>query len=362
MQTARPSENRTTTDAFKRTRGLLAACVLVASIAAARSSDVATHFDDAIVAPTLVRVAIPGMDAVAPQRAPATVAISAAGSVALVGSEDQEQPLVTVIDVNGGVISQFGYRGEPTGELVAPELARFTGDTLIVYDGILHRVVATRTVGAHGKALFTRGVPAETRVVHLLRDSVDIEVRAGTQAASVRRVAIATGRGRDVIASSDTGLAAAALRQIVREQQPGFAFAGSNDRFLLGDPYAYELRLYSGNGTLLGTVRRDTMDAAPASDTRRQFSIVSGIQRDSVGRFWVIGQRGDSTFADVYDGVRFLGRTMLPCRAPGDGISLDGSWLALECLRKGTADDREVETQVYRIVEDVAASLRRRRG
>jgi hypothetical protein len=336
-----------------------------------------------IGAPSFARVTIAGLDSVAPTRSPATVAVSSNGTLALLGVGDPEHRLVTVIDSTGKVLSRFGKQGKGSNDITAPQGLRFVGDTLLVYDVVLNRILATR---ASGKHVFTRDLPDGVRLLRMGADSVDVELRPWTLAASVRRISLETGGGRDLISGTDTTFSTAALWLWKQGKTPGFALGGDADQILVGEGYRYRLLLYSARGELLGTGGRDlpyrtrtdlemqsilrVMSKPPAAgaadgaflpppsvrarfakDTLSHFSFVAGIQRDGRGRYLVIGELHDSTFVDAFDGVRFLGRTMFACRAPGDGISVNGNWMALECLRVGTQDDRDVETQLYRLVD-----------
>jgi hypothetical protein len=252
-------------------------------------------------------------------------------------------------------------------------MLRFAGDTLLVYDGAQPQ----RVLGwsAKGKPLFARRLPEGVRVLQLMRDSVDVEVRPGTDSAAIRRIALADSGGRDVVRSSDSSFASAALWLTRSRRTPGFAFTGSN-AMLLGEGFRYRLVLYTGAGAVKATggrslaprgrsrleissIMRSSAQVSPAiiermkADTLQHFLPTSGLQQDFRGRFWVIGERNDSTFADAFAGVTFIARVMLPCRAPGSSPSMRGRFLAVTCIRAGTTDDRDVETQLYRIVDPV---------
>jgi hypothetical protein len=72
-----------------------------------------------------------------------------------------------------------------------------------------------------------------------------------------------------------------------------------------------------------------------------------GLHFDGAGRLWVIGEVGDSTFADVLADGAFLGRQVLPCNHPGRRVALQGRWLALDCQRVGK--DFPFQLQLYAI-------------
>lgn len=88
--------------------------------------------------------------------------------------------------------------------------------------------------------------------------------------------------------------------------------------------------------------RLDTLDREVLPHFSRH-----GLAFDHAGRLWVIGETGDSAFADVFADTTFLGRIALSCRGPDRSISFNTRWLAMICL----TPDGEPEIQLYRVAD-----------
>lgn len=103
-----------------------------------------------------------------------------------------------------------------------------------------------------------------------------------------------------------------------------------------------------GSGGEVLFEHRGRQGDAPEKETT--LASVGGLQVDGRGRIWAIGpsQRTGRTVAEIYSGVRAIGRLDLPCRG---GVTLSGSWLAVLCTTPESAS-RDVTLQVYRIVDE----------
>lgn len=266
----------------------------------------------------------------------------------------------------------------------------YAGDALYVEDDAQSRHVAFSSVGRLRAA---QGHPPG-RVLAFHADSFDVELGFGTGREEIRRYPIGRGRSRALVAAGDAAFAAltrpdsAAPAIATRYVSPAVAV---NDRELVvGNPYTYRFQAYDPAGratyafgrdlpprvrtpaelaedrTRLAKQRRsgipgpkDQRIMVPGVEQAiarlptaplRHFSAVAGTQFDGAGRLWVIGDLGDSTFADVFADGRFLGRRILPCAAPSrfqSLASLNDRWLALLCRAPDEDETREVELQLY---------------
>lgn len=154
--------------------------------------------------------------------------------------------------------------------------------------------------------------------------------------------------------------------------------------FVFADPVRYRLALYDWDGSLVRVIARDipaprstakqaaaALEAwrgsgagrrASASDldakreeflkaTEPHFAHHVPLATDAAGRLWVVGQDGDSAYADVFSPTAFLGRIPLPCRGIDRGIAVSGGWLALACESDDPDYLGDAVLKLFRITE-----------
>ena len=337
--------------------------------------------------PDVQRVDLTGLTKVGPEIRQSRVAVSADGGLAFTGAFSPDGALISTSDQRGAVRARFGRTGEGPGELRSPGLMFFNGEVLLVQDMDRARVV---TFTASGKAGRVGRYPGADRLLHMQRDSVDVESGYGTEHVEVRRYSLQSGGWRVVVAGEN-----AEFRRITRPDSgpPRYvspAYAAGASEVVVANPYTYDMQAYDLAGRPTYSFGRDVparhrtpreVEAARASIERsvrsfrgrngtlvrppgaqraldrlksarlRHFSAQGSMHFDGQGRLWVIGGIDDSTFADAFFQGQFLGRKVLPCAEPSDVTALEGEWLALLCRPANEADEREVELQLYRLVD-----------
>jgi hypothetical protein len=134
--------------------------------------------------------------------------------------------------------------------------------------------------------------------------------------------------------------------------------------FLVADGGQYRLAFYDWNGNLVRTIEHDvkppylTPDRVEVeldelrtgpmggrwSESRwreEREKLLATPQRhflhmvtptiDAEGRLWILGEAGDSGYADLFGPDGFVGRLELPCKGFEQGWRVTGRWLALIC-------------------------------
>lgn len=339
--------------------------------------------------PSLRRVAIPGLDSLGPERRASTVAVSPSGRLAFTGAFDPGDRLITVVDTTGAVLARFGRKGKGPGEFAIPFFLAFDDSLVLAFDAGLLRVVAFDQRGRHR---FTRVVPHAGRALDLRADSVFVASGDGRHEVAIERVATATMEGRPFLAAGDSSSLLAITHWAGRPaSRTPFAFAANDAVAVVAQPFSYRLQAYTLDGrpayrfgrdlpprrrtprelararaALEKVVRRGIPGpkgervvpagarealARLATDTLRHFPVIGALHFDGRGRLWVIGDIGDSSFADVFAGPRFLGRIPIGCADAQGAVSLNGRWLAMLCTVTDEDDPREVALQLYRIEE-----------
>jgi hypothetical protein len=192
--------------------------------------------------------------------------------------------------------------------------------------------------GGKGRVLFTTGNA-------FVRGAVELPGRPGqlgTVAYTSMPGRIAIGNGREyriVIHDADSRVIQTVTRALPPERRTPSELAE------LRKSLEADLKEIAGQPNLVWSTksRLDTLPREAISHFGR-----GGLSFDASGRLWVIGRKGDSTFADAFEGTRFLGRQMLPCMRPERRIAMQGEWLALVCeLPKG--GDLPYQLQLYRV-------------
>lgn len=295
--------------------------------------------------PQLRRVTLPALDSLGPEKAGATVAISANGTLAFSGAFDPQDRAVTILDSAGRLLARLGPPGQGPGELSVPVRLAFAGGELVVVELAARRV---SRFALNGSARGTTAMATPVFLAAAAGDSIDV-FQFPTGSAPVldfRRLAPATTTGRTLLAGESPTLQALAKEG----QQQGAAVASI---------------IYAAVGTTVVAANVVTyrlvgvgLDGRPSFDVRGRNVQVSegetallpigGLQVDGRGRLWAVGANRETKrlFADIYSGSQLLGRIDLPCLG---SVAITGAWLAILCDAPDRAN-RDVSLQVHRII------------
>jgi hypothetical protein len=326
---------------------------------------------------------------VAPEDRPADVvfslAVSESGTVAYPVARDAGSRAIMVLSATGERIALWGRTGDGPGELRNPSNLRWVGDDLLLASrpGVVGRYSADGTLRGEYRVeplellISLGGDFADELVPHSGPEGVRLEIV---------RFPLTGGPRQVLVAQADSTLHAATTRG------GGFGFGfvpyhGTAGRILIGDGMRYiiesidlamgdtvtltrrllprtrgpteianrreeleQLARFTGPNGRSGGPRdlKDRLERAATEPVPHFERSPFGI--DDRGRVWVFGLTADSTFADVFDGPRFLGRITLPCFDRIGRRSLNGRWLVLSCESSETAVDGTVDLRMFQVV------------
>ncbi len=334
--------------------------------------------------PAFRRVALAVGSAHAAQNANRPITVSTRGHLAFVRSRRQVEPLLTVVDSAGRLVSEFGRPGGGPGELSGSLELRFADTTLVVVDLDQARI---SHFTPHGRFLGGRRIPAGARPLAIVRDSIDLLTRTREGRAEIVRLPWRDGAGRTVVPATDSFLPhATSGNRSAGQDVPPYAADGS--RVAIAEPKGYFIATYHSRAARssmasrreLEPRRRTTRELEEASARIRRLMrsgmpgpsggrvAIGGLEErldslpkqvlphfsrhglgyDARGRLLVIGEASDSTFVDAFADTAFLGRQMLPCTGHYASVSLNGEWLALLCTTDA-AKGPPAEIQLYRL-------------
>lgn len=341
-----------------------------------------TRSDPIVVMPALEREALaldPDHD---PPRPNSSIAVSSKGTVVFTNPRHRRDRNMLTVAQPGSPPRELIRKGSGPGEVADGSLIILFLDTLLLVDDLEQ----ART------SLFTsRGVPIDDGPVpfgwYLLGsqgDSLDYFAAHSPEGQSAVYRRLMLGReDRIVIPHDDPFLTKAAPPVVGTALSSPPAYAVLGGRIAVAEPRGYRIRYYDREGGYIEfgrdlSPRRRTRAALDQERRRIRQQLrmgfvgpdgkrmpVPGLQErldtldrevlphftrhglafDHAGRLWVVGETGDSSFADVFADTTFLGRIALPCRGPGRSISFNERWLAMICL----ADNDEPEIQFYRV-------------
>jgi hypothetical protein len=370
------------------------ACVLAAVLAspvASSGTAVApgpTGTQPAERAPSLRRIRFRhGLDTLI-WRDPREIAVSLRGRVVAigdVGSGSHEGFFVQILSPGADTLISVARRGSGPGELSGVDDPFASDDTLHIFDLARRSDVIYTDAGRYvgERRLQTSTTEA---VLDFVGDSVDVQPlrRGALQPEGMptrRKIGAAT--GRNLFPASDPIVQQALMGDGHAVALVPVAVSGAV--LAIGDGLSYDIRVFEISGRQkydihrqLPANRRNPDDEARVRTSlqrliaqdggrttltgqlRKRLDTLSresvpyfgwpGLRFDGAGRLWVIGEIGDSTFADVFSGANFLGRRILPCAKPARRIALQGKWLALDC-ETGSAGAAPFRIQLYEIVD-----------
>lgn len=345
--------------------------------------------------PALERISVSIPDEDLPVRPIGTLALTAHGSIAY-RPDNRHEPLITVIDSTGHVLSRWGTRGEGPGELLGDEFllssdshvvaAGTGGQSVRVYD-VTGRLVEHRagppagipTAMAGGAiawwTAFSRGAGPRSAfrqgrrgpVTHwcvLSECSTAILEASDPVVLAIDSAAPPPGSGgwppatltRDELIVAD-GYSYTIWRISLRDPTQRRQFTRilpprrvTEREFASADSGWVELERNGIPGPGGQRIRENfDREREFLRSTPRPHFQMFGLSVDGRGRLWVIGKANDSTFVDVFSDTTFLGRHMIDCDRTGYAGAVRGKWLALGC--EDQSKDFPYELRLYRIVE-----------
>jgi hypothetical protein len=293
----------------------------------------------------------------------AEIAVSLSGETAIF-SEDPGTLSIQIYDRFGKLKGTINHRGNGPGEFMRLGFLGFEDSTLLVVAPGRPALLRFKSDGRFDGE--TRLDGTTLTAMGIQGDTIDV-VRYGRDGfAGIALEPVGSQRARPFLSTSDTFLATAA-RPLVGTSLRRPAYARAGGFTIVGNGYTYRLGVYRADGTLLGTfgrnlppdgrgprgvaelrdalalgistpglggaplrARLDTLDREVVAHFGR-----GGLALDAKRRIWVVGRRGDSTFADVFADTTFLGRHVLPCFRSTGGFALNGTFIALRCANDG---------------------------
>lgn len=151
------------------------------------------------------------------------------------------------------------------------------------------------------------------------------------------------------------------------------------DGFVVANGKTYQLAFYDWNGKLRHTIGRvlpenhltatqvdaelgalagrpgfrsvtqERRRAQLAAQVRPWFTHLTPLGLDAAGRVWVVGQQGDTTFADLFTERQFLGRIVLACPGFQGRWAMRGEWLALVCAPEDSSAEGDAVVKRWRV-------------
>jgi hypothetical protein len=312
---------------------------------------------------------------------PATVNAPAVGEDGALGfvADGAEALRIVVVDTTGKVLQRFGAPGEGPGEVRSPNVIGLTSSHVYVFDLGTNRL--TRFSRHDSSA---EDVPMEKGMIlpfHLVDDTTAFAVAAGPDGGMPGLLNLRSGRLTPLMNPEDDFIIATTkeLEPIGRRPTTGWWGGG----LVVANAMSYSLVLYGIDKEPAGRIDRDVspprptaarvdaeLDALVKSPVGRNWSESEVARRreerlnenighfrvrpfrvDGAGRMWVVGPSGDSAYADVFAGERFLGRLEIGCRGSNGGYAVSGHWLAMSCEPQDPDFPGDAVVQLYRIEE-----------
>lgn len=300
-----------------------------------------------------------------------TIAVGPSGQ--LLFTSPREAQTITVLSPDGRSTS-FGARGDGPGEIRDPQVYQLTDSTATILDRANSRLSRWSLDGGVLDEQRINLPPLSPVVTPIADDRWLVSTTANT---GIRLTILHRDGGRlediDVSADSFVRLRWSDPRQ-VGENPPALGVWPNG--FILADTRTYSLGFFDWRATRLAVVEQDSGEnhlgpeaadrlVAELALTGRRLSpaarsrLVSQarpwfsrtIRHDRFGRTWLVGEIGNSAYADVYALTERLGRLMIPCTAIGPRWDLNGDWLAVICEPDDPDAVDDAVVKLFRIVE-----------
>lgn len=305
-------------------------------------------------------------------RAPLAIAVSATGHVAVpgdFGTDGEVKYSVQILERSAKRVVSIGREGRGPGEMSGADQPFADARGFHIYDLAKRSVLHYSPQGTFLRE--SRPEVGERFISAIRNDSLDLRRIQRWPTSGVHPLLTRIpmkGASERVLATTANAFVLRALQQLNPPGQGSLdlPYAAGSNRYAVGDPWTYQIEVYDDGGKRLyqlsRNIARERRSAEEVASLRKSLEAAikdvagrpdlarplrtkldtlaretvphfnrSGIWFDGAGRLWVVGARGDSTFADVFAGTRFLGRQMLPCKNPSRRIALQGEWLALLC-------------------------------
>ncbi len=334
------------------TRSLLLTLVaLLPGCRAGRSDAVATL---SVAMPTLTALPTSTRIDAAPHSLSAPIRIGLHGDVLL--SDPRADRQLRVVDTAGVVRWLAAPKGEGPGEARMAMPLDLSDTSLMAFDLATHRMTEW---DSSGRMLRTTAALPRTPLALVGPDSW-----LGWEPDQPRYGVVlldAEGHSREVLDHGE----AAYVEMFPAVRDPRMIVPPTlgtwQGGFVVANGAKYVLALYDWNGGYVRTLRRElpenhysekqadaelgALAGRPGQRTDNQelrraevmarvrpwFTHVTPLGLDAAGRIWVVGQQGDTTFADVFTAAQFVGRVVLPCDGFQGRWAMRGNWLALVC-------------------------------
>lgn len=326
--------------------------------------------------PALREHALPGLDPTSIPGLPTRLAVSATGALAYVAAEEPGiEKRIRMTDSTGQVVARVGRRGRGPGELQTPLFLAFRADgQVLVWDIATGRLTSYASTGDFASV---GDSDADRFPLALVGDSLDFRAlqHRGT---GLRRMDLVSLRSRELLRTVDSAFDALFPLGTVGgiSARPPAIYAAGRGRIALGDMRRYQVLLYTDLGRFIGSVGASRAPQLPSPEEAARESVAiatmpvsparkatllrdfrsrarlhfRALRFDATGRLWVIGQDGDSAYADVYADTLPLGRIPIGCPGfTGEGWDLSGRWLALSCRHTAPDAPSDGTIRLFRI-------------
>lgn len=267
----------------------------------------------------------------------------------------------------------FGTAGEGPGEFRLPLVYEVTDSTIVIFDRSTSRLSVWTTSGQLGQERGIRAPVVSNVAPWPGRGWLMVE--AGSAGLRLFVLDNTSSRARDITPPQDSFLRTHWRNARLVSTNPP-ALGSWPGGVVLAQRNTYEVAFFDQAGRLAGIARPEREAnvlgpegvaalernlaalGRPLSPARRatllseaQPWIRSRIRSDSAGRTWTLGQRGDSSFFDVFAGPSYLGRIPLTCPEMGSRWDLSGQWLAVICAPDDPESGLDSQVRIFRIIE-----------
>lgn len=286
---------------------------------------------------------------------------------------------LAVIDTTGHVALTFGKLGPGPGELRWSAPIDIDAKGFVVFDMSQMKLVSFDATGTDPKEIR----PANHGMVQvrtLLDDSTALVAVPDPEGGPVpATMSLLSGEVHTLVASSDSFL------QTFRgdpTKQMLFTLGRWAGGAVIGNKMTYDLAFFDRQGRRVNlitpAVERPVLTAAEADRTLESLSSAPGRKpltgadldraraklmseeqpffshiptptTDEQGRLWILGEVGDSGYADLFGRRGYLGRIPLPCPGFESTWAVRGHWLALACATTDSLSTAPGVLKIFRI-------------